>query len=100
MNGQGQQFFRQRMTKFLCLRFGGLRGNQDFTFLFFQSETEYVGRPVVAEKLLVIIGNFSVVDQDNAEVFKGDTGNFKRLVYLLAEIFYVYFYVALQVAQA
>ena len=49
---------------------------------------------------MVITGNFSVVYQDNAEVFKGDTGNFKRLVYLLAEIFYVYFYVSLQVAQA
>jgi len=60
VDGQSQQLLLQRMAKFLRLRPGGLRRNEDFTFLFPQAETEYVGRPVVAEELLVVSGNFSV----------------------------------------
>ena len=86
------------MVKFLRLRLGGFRGNQDFAFLFLQAETEHVGRPVVAKKLLVVAGNPSITYQNDAELFEGETGDLKRLVYLLVEIFYVYFYFALQVA--
>ena len=84
--------------KFFCLRRCGLRGNQDFAFLFLQVETEHVGRPVVAKELLVVAGNPSVAYQDDAELFEGETGDLKRPVYFLVEIFYVYFYFALQVA--
>ena len=86
------------MVKFLRLRPGGFRGNQDFTFLFLQAETEHVGRPVVAQELLVVAGNPSVAYQDDAELFEGETGDLKRPVYPLVKIFYVYFYFALQVA--
>ena len=98
MDGQGQQLLLQRMVKFLRLRPGGFRGNQDFAFLFLQAETEHVGRPVVAKELLVVAGNPSVAYQDDAELFEGETGDLKRPVYPLVEIFYVYFYFALQVA--
>jgi len=86
------------MVKFLRLRLGGFRGNQDVAFLFLQAETEHVGRPVVAKELLVVAGNPSVAYQDDAELFEGETGDLKRLVYPLVEILYVYFYFALQVA--
>jgi len=86
------------MVKFLRLRPGGFRGNQDFAFLLLQAETEHVGRPVVAKELLVVAGNPSVAYQDDAELFEGETGDLKRPVYPLVEIFYVYFYFALQVA--
>ena len=98
MDGQGQQLLFQGMVKFLRLRPGGFRGNQDFAFLFLQAETEHVGRPVVAKELLVVAGNPSVAYQDGAELFEGETGDLKRPVYPLVEIFYVYFYFALQVA--
>lgn len=71
MDGQGQQLLLQGMVKFLRLRPGGLRGNQDFAFLFLQAETEHVGRPVAAKELLVVAGNPSVVYQDDAELFEG-----------------------------
>jgi len=86
------------MVKFLRLRPGGFRGNQDFAFLFLQAETEHVGRPVVAKELSVVAGNPSVAYQDDAELFERETGDLKRPVYPLVEIFYVYFYFALQVA--
>ena len=98
MDGQSQQLLLQGMVKFLRLRPGGLRGNQDFAFLFLQTETEHVGRPVVAKELLVVAGNPSVAYQDDAELFEGKTGDLKRPVYPLVKIFYVYFYFALQVA--
>ena len=98
MDGQGQQLLLQGMVKFLRLRPGGFRRDQDFAFLFLQAETEHVGRPVVAKELLVVAGNPSVAYQDDAELFEGETGNLKRPVYPLVEIFYVYFYFALQVA--
>ena len=93
--GQSQQLFLQGMAKFFRLRLGGLRGNQNFAFLFLQAETEHVGRPVVAKELLVVSGNFSVAYQDNAELPERETGDLKRLVYPSAEIFYVYFYFVL-----
>ena len=98
MDGQGQQLLLQGMVKFFRLRPGGLCGNQDFAFLFLQAETEHVGRPVVAKELLVVAGNPPVTYQDDAELFEGETGDLKRPVYPLVEIFYVYFYFALQVA--
>jgi hypothetical protein len=71
VDGENQQFLLQGMVKFLRLRPGGFRGDQDFAFLFFQAETEHIGRPVVSEKLLVIAGNFPIAYQNNAEVFEG-----------------------------
>ena len=52
----------------------------------------------MAEKPLVVAGNPSVAYQDDAELFEGETGDLKRPVYPLVELFYVYFYFALQVA--
>ena len=98
MDGQNQQLLLQGMVKFLCLYPGGFRGNQDFTLLFFQAETEHVSRPVIAKELLVVAGNPSVAYQYDAQFCEGETGDLKRLVYLLVEIFYVYFYFVLQVA--
>ena len=86
------------MAEFFCLRFGCLRGDQDFTFLFLQAETEHIGRPAAAQEPLVVAGDLSVAYQDDAQLLEGGTGNFKRPVYLLAEIFCVYLYFALPVA--
>ena len=98
VDSQSQQLFLQGMAKLLRLRPGGLRGDQNFAFLFPQAETEHIGSPVKAKKLSVVSGNPLVAYQDDAELSEGEAGDLKRLVYLPAETFYVYFYFALEVA--
>ena len=70
VDSQDQQLLLQGVAQFFCLRLGGFRGNQDFTFRFLQREAEYIGRPVVAQELSVINGNFLVAYQDNTQLPK------------------------------